>query len=80
LAEQQDTLCEMNVIEQVGNVAKANVLQDAWSRGQNVTVHGWCYGLKDGLSRTCGVTMRQRNELVGVFRNAIKRYPRGTPL
>lgn len=44
-----DALCELNTIEQVMNVAQTTVLQDAWARGQRVTVHGWCYGLKDGL-------------------------------
>ena len=77
VAEQEDALCEMNVIEQVGNVALSNVMQDAWSRGQNVTVHGWCYGLKDGLVKDLGVTMQNTNEVVNVFRNALKRYPRG---
>lgn len=75
--EQEDTLCEMNVIEQVGNVALSNVLQDAWARGQKVAVHGWCYGLKDGLVKDLGVTMRGSQEVVDVFREAFKRYPRG---
>ncbi|HSN80017.1 MAG TPA: carbonate dehydratase [Rhodoferax sp.] len=74
--EQEDTLCEMNVIEQVGNVALSNVLQDAWARGQKVAVHGWCYGLKDGLVKDLGVSMTGSNEVVNVFRNAFKRYPR----
>ena len=74
--EQEDTLCEMNVIEQVGNVALSNVLQDAWARGQKVAVHGWCYGLKDGLVKDLGVSMTGSNEVVNVFRSAFKRYPR----
>ena len=74
--EQEDALCEMNVIEQVGNVALSNVLQDAWGRGQNVAVHGWCYGLADGLVKDLGVSMRGSHEVVSVFRNALKRYPR----
>jgi carbonic anhydrase len=78
VAEQEDTLCEMNVIEQVGNVALSNVMQDAWARGQNVTVHGWCYGLRDGLVKDLGVSMRGAHEVVNVFRNAFKRYPRPT--
>ena len=77
VAVQEDVLCEMNVIEQVGNVALSNVMQDAWSRGQKVSVHGWCYGVKDGLVKDLGVTMSQPGEVVDVFRNAIKRYPRG---
>ncbi len=75
--EQEDVLCEMNVIEQVGNVALANVVQDAWARGQKLSVHGWCYGLKEGLVKDLNVTMSQPAEVVDVFRNAIRRYPRG---
>jgi carbonic anhydrase len=75
--EQEDVLCEMNVIEQVGNVALTNVIQDAWSRGQKVSVHGWCYGLKDGLAKDLGVSMSQPGEVMDVFRHALKRYPRG---
>jgi carbonic anhydrase len=77
LAEQEDALCEMNVIEQVGNVALANVVQDAWARGQKLSIHGWCYGLKDGLVKDLGVTMSRPGEVVNRFRDAIKRYPRG---
>ncbi len=76
--EQEDVLCEMNVIEQVGNVALSNVMQDAWSRGQKVSVHGWCYGLKDGLVKDLGVSMQGPHEVVNVFRTALKRYPRGS--
>ncbi len=70
-------MCEMNVIEQVGNVAMSNVMQDAWRRGQKVTVHGWIYGISDGLVKDLGVSMRSPDEVVDVFRTAIKRYPRG---
>ena len=78
--EQEDVLCEMNVIEQVGNVAMSNVLQDAWRRGQKVAVHGWCYGLQDGLVKDLQVSMQTPQDVVGVFRNALKRYPRGAAL
>ena len=76
IAVQEDVLCEMNVIEQVGNVAMSNVMQDAWARGQQVAVHGWCYGLKDGLVKDMGVSMQGPNDVVPVFRNAFRRYPR----
>src|SRR5574343_928825 len=79
VAEQEGALCEMNVIEQVGKVALTNVIQDAWNRGQKVTIHGWCYGLKDGLVKDLGVSMSRPDEVVGVFRNALKRYPRHQP-
>jgi len=74
--EQEDILCEMNVIEQVGNVALSTVLQDAWGRGQKVAVHGWVYGLKDGLLKDLDVTMDRPETVVDVFSAAFKRYPR----
>jgi carbonic anhydrase len=74
--EQEDILCEMNVIEQVGNVALSTVLQDAWARGQEVAVHGWVYGLKDGLLKDLEVTMDRPENVVPVFAAAFKRYPR----
>jgi carbonic anhydrase len=46
--ERLDRLCELNVIEQVYNVARTTVVQDAWARGQPLTVRGWIYGLEDG--------------------------------
>ncbi len=46
-----DRLCELNVIEQVANVCRTTIVRDAWLRGQDVTIHGWIYGLKDGLLR-----------------------------
>ena len=74
--QQEDVLCEINVIEQVGNVALSTVLQDAWARGQTVTVHGWVYGLRDGLLKDLQVSMDGTETVVDVFRTAIKRYPR----
>jgi carbonic anhydrase len=75
-AQQEDILCEMNVIEQVGNVALSTVMQDAWARGQKVSVHGWVYGLADGLLKDLQVTMSRPDEVVPVFAAALKRYPR----
>ncbi len=54
---QHDALCELNVIEQVVNSARTTVLQDAWSRGQDLTVHAWCYGLSDGLVTDLGLSV-----------------------
>jgi carbonic anhydrase len=73
---QEDILCEMNVIEQVGNVALSTVLQDAWARGQKIAVHGWVYGLKDGLLKDLRVTITHPDEVMDAFATAIKRYPR----
>ena len=52
-----DRLCELNVIEQVQNVANTTIVQEAWRRGQAVTVHGWIYGIKDGLLRDLDVSV-----------------------
>jgi len=53
-------LCELNVIEQTLNVCQTTVVQDAWERGQNLTVHGWVYGLHDGRVRDLGMTVENR--------------------
>jgi carbonic anhydrase len=53
-----DRLCELNVIKQVANVANTTIVQDAWQRGQNLSVHGLCYGLADGLLRDLNVSVR----------------------
>ena len=74
--QQEDVLCEINVIEQVGNVALSTVMQDAWERGQKITVHGWVYGLRDGLLKDLNVSMCNAASVVGTFSSAIKQYPR----
>jgi carbonic anhydrase len=50
-------LCELNVIEQVLNVGRTTIVQSAWQRGQELVVHGWIYGLEDGLLRDLGVSI-----------------------
>jgi len=49
-------LCELNVIAQVGHVIQTPVVTDAWARGQSLSVHGWIYGIEDGLLRDLGVS------------------------
>ncbi|TAG33089.1 MAG: carbonate dehydratase [Verrucomicrobia bacterium] len=49
-------LCEFNVLEQVANVCQTTIVRDAWERGQALSVHGWIYGLKDGLIRSLNVS------------------------
>ena len=55
-----DRLCELNVVEQVTNVCQTTIVEDAWARGQSVTVHGIVYGLEDGLLRDLGVSASSR--------------------
>ncbi len=58
-----DRLCELNVIEQVLNVGRTTILQSAWQRGQEVVVHGWIYGLQDGLLRDLGISIDNAEDL-----------------
>lgn len=52
-----DRLCELNVIEQVANVTSSTIMQEAWDRGQEVAVHGWIYGIDNGLLTDLDVTV-----------------------
>ena len=61
--QRQDRLCELNVTEQVVNVCQTTIVQDAWDRGQPLSVHGWVYGLKDGLLRDLGMSVSGAGEL-----------------
>lgn len=65
-----DVLCELNVIEQVRHVAQSTVIQDAWARGQPVMLHGWVYGLKDGLLQDLRVSMCGADEVEAAHRAA----------
>ncbi|MET4692445.1 carbonate dehydratase [Endozoicomonas lisbonensis] len=56
-------MCELNVLEQVVNVCQTTVVQDAWDRGQDLAVHSWIYGLKDGLLRDLGMCVTAPEEL-----------------
>ena len=55
--ERLDRLCELNVIEQVRSAGRTTIVQSAWQRGQELVVHGWIYGLQDGLLRDLGVSI-----------------------
>jgi carbonic anhydrase len=57
-----DRLCELNVIEQVSNVCQTTIAREAWERGQALSVHGWIYGLTDGLLRDLNVTATNFDE------------------
>ena len=67
----EDVLCELNVIEQVMNVAQTTVMQDAWARGQKVSLHGWVYGLQDGLLQDLHITLNGLEGLDSLYRAAI---------
>lgn len=68
-----DRLCELNVVEQVLNVSHTTVLQEAWNRGQDVTVHGWIFGLDNGLAQDLHISVGVRDNLQEIYDAAIAR-------
>ncbi len=70
-AQRHDRLCELNVIEQVANVSQTTVVRDAWARGQALAVHGWIYGLHDGLLRDLGMCVTGETELAACYDRAL---------
>ena len=69
--KQVDRLCELNVIEQTLNVAETTIIQDAWAKGQSLQVHGWVYGLKDGIIRDLKITMDSADDMTGIYQRAV---------
>ena len=67
-------LCELNVMEQVVNLCQTTIVQDAWERGQSLTIHSWVYGLGDGLLRDLGVTVSQPDDLTPLLAKSLSRY------
>jgi carbonic anhydrase len=70
-SERANKLCELNVIEQVTNVCQTTIVQDAWERKQELSVHGWIYGLSDGLIRDLNVSISTQAELAASYHAAI---------
>lgn len=70
-----DRLCELNVVEQVVNVCQTTIARDAWERGQPLAVHGWIYGIHDGLLRDLGVTVDSYDEALVVYQKALAALP-----
>jgi carbonic anhydrase len=64
-------LCELNVIEQVTNVCHTTIAREAWERGQELTVHGWIYGLNDGLLRDLKTTVTNFHETKAAYTAAV---------
>jgi carbonic anhydrase len=73
LAQRLDRLCELNVIEQVLNLCHTSIVRDAWQRGQALAVHGWIYGLQDGLLRDLDTTVTQPDEVATSYREALSK-------
>ena len=70
---QMKALCELNVLEQVYNVATCIPVQEAWTRGQALTIHGWVYGLHDGLMRDTGYCVSNPDEILSGQKKALSK-------
>ncbi len=68
-----DRVCELNVVEQAVNVCKTSIVQDAWERGQNLTVHGLIYSLKDGLLKDLGINISAVGQIDQVHQSAVEK-------
>jgi carbonic anhydrase len=64
-------LCELNVIEQVLNVCQTTIARDAWERGQHLAVHGWIYGLDDGLLHDLNMSVTSPKETTTSYHTAV---------
>jgi len=66
-----DRVCEINVIEQALSVCQTTVVQDAWDRGQDLTVHSWVYRLQDGLLRDLGMSVNNSADIYPLYKKAV---------
>ncbi len=71
-SKRSDKLCELNVVEQVINVCQTTIVQDAWARGQQLTVHGWIYAINDGLLRDLNITVTKAEETAEAYHTALE--------
>ena len=75
LAGRSARLCELNVVEQVVNVCQTSIARDAWERGQELSVHGWIYGLHDGLLSDLNTTVSSQGEVLTSYATALASLP-----
>jgi carbonic anhydrase len=66
-----DRLCELNVIEQVANVSQTTIAREAWERGQALSVHGWIYGIQDGMLKDLNVSAAGFSEARSMYEGAV---------
>lgn len=70
-SERHDRLCELNVIEQVMHVCETSIVRDAWERDQPLSVHGFIYGIQDGILHDLNTTVRQQSEISAHYERAL---------
>ena len=67
-----DALVDLNVIEQVVNVCVSTVMVDAWAKGQKVTIHGWAFGVHDGLLKDLKMSVTSTDAIEPLYRAAVE--------
>jgi len=77
IRDQHARLCELNVVEQVRHVCQTTSVQEAWKNGQPLTVHGWVYGVGDGLARDLEVSVSAAGNIDEACAHALKRIEAG---
>lgn len=70
--QRANRLCELNVVEQVLNVSRTTIVQNAWGRGQELTVNGLIYGIGDGLLRDLDICITHQGELSGAYAASVR--------
>ena len=75
-SQRLDALCELNVLEQCRNVCHTTVVQDAWARGQEVRIHGWVYGLHNGLIKDLSMSVSSSDEVTTAYLAALGQLQR----
>ena len=65
--DRSDRLVELNVIEQVQDLGKTSIVQNAWKREQPLHIHGWVYDVKDGIIKDLGMNFKSTSDLHSVF-------------
>jgi carbonic anhydrase len=71
--DRENRLCELNVIEQVTHVCQTSIVRDAWERNQRLEVHGWIYGLTNGLVRDLEYSVTNQAEMHKGYPRALAR-------
>jgi carbonic anhydrase len=71
-ADRENRLCELNVLEQVTHVCQTSIVRDAWDRGQSLEIHGWIYGLTDGLLRDLGYSASNPGDVQAGYERALQ--------
>ena len=71
-SQRADALCDLNVIEQVVNVCVSTVMVDAWAAGQKVSIHGWAFGVHDGLLHDLKMTVTSTDSIEPLYRAAVE--------